>query len=389
MLIRSSFAQYSKLLREFIQSHSRGEATSEGPCPAEIDRQFEQFALELFALQFQHNSAYRQICQGRDLIPDRIRHWPEIPCVPATAFKEWELTSLAAAERTTVFYSSGTTEQRRSRHFHNRESLLLYEASSLPWFQIHFLPTLELSQESLKGRRALQPRFVILTPSPASAPHSSLVHMFDTARRAFGSHDSVFTGVIDTPGLWKLDMTGTASAIRKTISAARPIALLGTAFSFVQLLDHLVKSGIRWKLPAGSRALETGGYKGRSRSLPKKELHVLIRRHLGIPETHIICEYGMSELSSQAYDRAAGTDPSVFRFPPWARARIISPETGAEVADGETGLIQVFDLANVTSVMAVQTEDLAIRRGRGFELIGRAELAEPRGCSLMTSASVW
>jgi hypothetical protein len=165
--------------------------------------------------------------------------------------------------------------------------------------------------------------------------------------------------------------------------------LLGTAFSFVHLLDHLVESGIRWELPAGSRVLETGGYKGRSRSLPKKELHALIRGRLGIPETHIICEYGMSELSSQAYDRAAGTDPAVFRFPPWARARIISPETGAEVADGETGLIQVFDLANVSSVMAVQTEDLAIRRGRGFELIGRAELAEPRGCSLMASGPVW
>jgi len=91
MLIRSSFAQYSKLLREFIQSHSHGEATSEGPCPAEIDRQFEQLALELLALQFQHNSAYRQICQGRDIIPERIGHWPEIPSVPAIAFKEWEL----------------------------------------------------------------------------------------------------------------------------------------------------------------------------------------------------------------------------------------------------------------------------------------------------------
>ena len=72
----------------------------------------------------------------------------------------------------------------------------------------------------------------------------------------------------------------------------------------------------------------------------------------------------------------------LFRFPPWARVQIISPETGREVAEGETGLIRVFDLANVFSVMAIQTEDLGVRRGDGFELIGRAELAEPRGCSL-------
>ena len=74
-----------------------------------------------------------------------------------------------------------------------------------------------------------------------------------------------------------------------------------------------------------------------------------------------------------------------FRFPPWARVQIISPETGREVAEGETGLIRVFDLANVFSVAAIQTEDLGIRRGDGFELVGRAQLAEPRGCSLMTA----
>ena len=76
--------------------------------------------------------------------------------------------------------------------------------------------------------------------------------------------------------------------------------------------------------------------------------------------------------------------PRVFQFPPWARAQIVSPETGREVAEGETGLIRVFDLANVRSVMAIQTEDFGVRRGGGFELIGRAALAEPRGCSLMS-----
>jgi hypothetical protein len=98
----------------------------------------------------------------------------------------------------------------------------------------------------------------------------------------------------------------------------------------------------------------------------------------------------MSELSSQAYDlqvrnaeRGTRNEHRTFHFPPWARAQIISPETGRAVAEGETGLIRVVDLANVWSVLAVQTEDLGVRRGDGFELIGRAALAEPRGCSLM------
>jgi hypothetical protein len=76
------------------------------------------------------------------------------------------------------------------------------------------------------------------------------------------------------------------------------------------------------------------------------------------------------------------------RFPPWCRVQIISPETGCEAGEGETGLIRVFDLANVYSVMAIQTEDLGIRRSDGFELIGRAALAEPRGCSLMAAENL-
>ena len=232
--------------------------------------------------------------------------------------------------------------------------------------------------------------FIILTPSPALAPHSSLAHMFETARRSFGSQDSLFAGRTDADGGWTLDYDAAFGALRKATETRRPAVVLGTAFSFVQLLDCLAQNNLAFHLPAGSRVMETGGYKGRSRSLPRAELHALITRRLGIPSSRIVCEYGMSELSSQAYDwkarnedRGTRNAARIFRFPPWARARIVSPETGGEVAEGETGLIRVYDLANVRSLMAVQTEDLGVRRGSAFELIGRAALEEPRGCSLM------
>ena len=133
--------------------------------------------------------------------------------------------------------------------------------------------------------------------------------------------------------------------------------------------------------------METGGYKGRSRALSKERLHEWIGQVLGIAKNQIVTEYGMSELSSQAYNRVVGCAGGVFHFPPWAKAQIVSPETGVEAAEGETGLVRVFDLANVRSVMAIETEDLAVRRGDGFELIGRAAAAEPRGCSLALSES--
>jgi hypothetical protein len=386
-------------------------------------RDFNSLALELFALQFNYNAAYRKICEARGLAPGVVEHWTRIPAVPTSAFKELELTCLAPDERTAVFHSSGTTEQKPSRHFHNAESLAVYEASLWVWFEKRFLRSADsLSASSEKRGQAVRAPLVILTPSPMQAPHSSLVHMFETVRQKLGGASSLsrsaaipalssrrsrwggeggsraeFPGSIAADGSWVLDFDAALKALRESCANGKPLIMLGTAFSFVHLLDFLAEQDLRFQLPAGSRVMETGGYKNRSRSLPKAELHKLIAERLEVPPSHIICEYGMSELSSQAYDgraallrgqdwgRAAARPYRVFRFPPWARVQIVSPETGREVAEGETGLIRVFDLANVFSVMAIQTEDLGIRRAEHFELIGRATLAEPRGCSLMAA----
>ena len=93
------------------------------------NRQFSELALELFALQFENNAAYRKICQARGLTPKVVEHWTQIPAVPAGAFKELELSCIPPDERTAVFHSSGTTKQKPSRNFHCAESLAVYEAS--------------------------------------------------------------------------------------------------------------------------------------------------------------------------------------------------------------------------------------------------------------------
>lgn len=358
------FIEFNSRLEEFIAR-----------CRTD-DAQFNQLALELFALQFEHVAPYRQWCLARGAAPGAVAHWDSIPAVPAAAFKDFEMTSLPIGDRPVVLHSSGTTEQRPSRHFHNTHSLAVYESSLLPWFKSHLLPD------------AKRIGFMLLTPPPALAPHSSLVRMFECVRREFGSPDSMFAGETGTSGTWELNHELVVAALRQATVTRRPVALLGAAFSFVHLLDHLSEQELRFDLPPGSRVMETGGYKGRSRTLPKAELHARITDLLGVPDSQIVCEYGMSELGSQAYDRAAGNpapSPRIFRFPPWARARIVSPETGRKVGDNETGLIQIFDLTNLRSVMAIQTEDLGTRHEDGFELAGRAVRAEPRGCSLMMS----
>jgi hypothetical protein len=356
--------------------------------------QFDDVAVELFALQYQHNPAYRSLCNMSKTTPSKVcairgmtpsfaGRWTQVPFAPTGAFKVMELSCLAAEERTAVFHSSGTTEQKPSRHFHNIESLAVYETSLWKWFTQNFSDAGEL---------------VFLTPGTKAAPYSSLVHMFETVRQKISAPETAFAGNISADGSWEVDFTVTLQKLKTACSTGKPLTLLGTAFSFVHLLDHLAGNGLCFELPVGSRVMETGGYKNRSRILPKAELHALIIKQLGVTAESIVCEYGMSELSSQAYtvrndqclvtsrDQSLSSAASVhhFHFPPWARVQIVLPETGKEVAEGETGLIRIFDLANVFSVAAVQTEDLGIRRGDGFELVGRALMAEPRGCSLMS-----
>ena len=402
--MHKELSNFAARLREAIQGRDAAlRRPVDGARPPSLEPLFDPLALELFALQFQHNAAYRKICAARGRTPRTVEHWTQIPAVPTAAFKEPELTCLLPPERSAVFHSSGTTGQEPSRHFHCPASLELYETSLWSWFLASVLPGLRFSIHDF--------RLICLTPPPSQAPHSSLVHMFETIRQKMGgagvpASPTEFLGKIAADGSWELDFDAVLAALSPGSGTPdpRPHLLLGTAFSFVHLLDFLGEHNLRFQLPPGSRVMETGGYKNRSRSLTKMELHALIRERLGVPLENIICEYGMSELSSQAYasgapasSRRIFTDatkglagwkpalPVQLHFPPWARVQIISPETGREVADGETGLIRVLDLANVFSVMAVQTEDLGIRRGGGFELMGRARMAELRGCSLMSA----
>jgi len=328
------------------------------------DLDFEPLALELFRLQSRSVGPLHSLCESRGIDPDRLADWRQIPAMPTTMFKEFELTSLPADDRPYFFLSSGTTEQVRSRHFHNDTSMRLYERSLMTWF----------SPNVVEDRTFAH--MISLTPPPESVPNSSLVHMFDQVG------PTQFFGGLESDE-WVVDFE---ALIQKLEDAKGPVLLMGTAFSFVHVLDWMKSNHRELQLPPRSRVMETGGYKGRSRVIPKSELHRKIRIRFGIEEDDVLCEYGMSELSSQAYDTGRGNeDERRFRFPPWARALIVSPETGEEVADGEIGLLRIFDLANVWSVMAIQTEDLALKHGNEFELIGRFPEAEPRGCSL-TSA---
>jgi hypothetical protein len=328
---------------------------------------FNGWCRRIFDAQYRNNPIIQAWARRHSVTPSEAITWDQIPALPTDAFKENEITCIPERERTTVFHSSGTTGQEPSRHLHGIASLRLYERS--------------LRQGLFQcTRRDRFPELWSLTPPPEAAPHSSLAHMMGTLSQDPCPGSGRFWGRISPEG-WMVDIDGLATALGRL---DHPILLCGTAFNFVHVLDAQPRG--LWPLPEGSMILETGGYKGRSRVLPRSELHRALSGRFGISPESILTEYGMSELSSPGYSipTTEPEDHPLIQFPAWTRTRIVSPETGRPAAEGEMGLLQICDLANLWSAMMIQTADLARNDGGRIRLIGRSSTAEPRGCSLMS-----
>lgn len=353
------------------------------PLPAELlrcigtgepltDARFADLALRVFAYQYEYNTAYRAFCDRRGASPATVHAWRDIPAVPTDAFKAAPLLCGDPAGAEAVFQTSGTTAgtERRGRHY--LADLSLYRAAALRSFQLHLVPE----------RQPL--RVVSLVPSPRDAPASSLSFMVELVLEHWGAPHSGY--YVDAVGL---DAARVVDALREAGAAREPVCLLATSFALVHLLDHLRDAGQRISLPAGSRVMDTGGFKGRSRVISRAELYAAVRTRLGVDAAWCVNEYGMTEMSSQFYDGVAGAAPAevdqrLYRPPPWVRTAAVDPETLAPVPAGSRGVLRHWDLANLHSVLALQTADLGEERDNGFVVFGRATGAEARGCSLAT-----
>jgi acyl-CoA synthetase (AMP-forming)/AMP-acid ligase II len=361
------------------------------------EARFEALALELFRFQYDACTPYRRYCDALGRNPESVARANDVPPVPTGAFKEFALRCFPEEETILTFHTSGTaTDRPGALHL---DTLVLYEASLLASLRRCFLTDL----------RDARPTMRFLALSPAHAPHSSLTHMFATLAAAHGSEESGYD--LKPEGL---DLASLRRAVESARRRDRPIVIAGTSFAFVHFLDATEADALDateadalaaskadargaaqacdWRLPRGSRVLETGGFKGKSRELPREVLRTAIAARFGIPEQAVINQYGMTELGSQFYDSTLvdPTGPRRKLAPPWTRVRCVDPDSGQEVPSGEVGVVVIHDLANTGSVAAIQTADLGrvipAAAGEGFDVLGRAEGAELRGCGIAVEA---
>jgi len=312
------------------------------------DDHFNALALELHAFQKARCpviAAYAGVA-GWQKEP---AHWKEIPALPLEAFKRTRVTIFPEEATKHEFITSGTTGETRGRHF--MPNLDLYQTAVCAGWAEAGLPDL--------------PQLLLL-PTETEAPQSSLATMFGLLQRGRG---------ISQTGLWQEGHRLDAGQLRAcVVESAHPLCLAGTSLAFL----HLLETSDRIVLPAGSILMETGGFKGSGRQIEKRELYGQLQEFFGLQTDRIWNEYGMTELSSQFYTNDLG---NVHRSGHWVRAMVVDPATGEEAKEGATGVLRLYDLANLFSCLAVETRDLAIRRGEEFELIGRDPAALPRGCS--------
>jgi hypothetical protein len=312
------------------------------------EEDFQDLALEIFRYQFKTNTIYRAWSEALNRHPENVRTMHDIPFLPIRHFKETEVKS-GTAESECVFSSSGTTGAITSRH--HIYDLTLYRESILKGFELAYGKPEEYC-------------IIGLLPAYLERSGSSLVWMTELLIQESKHPDS---------GFYLYNHDELKNLLRKLEDCNQKIWLIGVSFALIDFsLTHP-------STPSSIYVIETGGMKGRRREMIREELHATIKS--GWSLRRIDSEYGMTELLSQAWM----LDEKHFNCPPWMKVLIRESDNPlAYASEGKTGGINVIDLANLDSCAFIETADLGrIIANKGFEVLGRFDHSDVRGCNLM------
>jgi hypothetical protein len=340
-----------------------------------LDTERDALLADLARLQAEHVAPFSRLCAARGARFDR---GPDAwPALPTDVHRHARVSLFAEGGDVRVFRTSGTTHGARGEH--PFVDLAPYHRAAMIGARHAFLPSGPFD-------------LLVLAADPARQPDSSLGHMIGLfaeeargrdpeARVAFVLEgDHIATGAM-------------ARAIDEANARTRRLVVCGTSFAFVFAEDLFAADvGARgFTLPEGSRVMYTGGFKGRSRVLDEDALRGVIGARFGVPDDHLVSEYGMTELSSQLWSRERIASPRAARdgllwIPPWLRVTPVDPVSLEPVAEGERGILRFDDAANLDSCVSIQTADVGLlvrTDGRpALRLFGRDPTAVPRGCSL-------
>ena len=311
---------------------------------------FSKLALQIFQYQYQNNEVYREYCDHLKINVKQVESIEKIPFLPVEFFKTREVTSCSGPYEK-IFTSSGTTGAITSKHF--VKDLSLYEYAYKKAFKQFYGDIGEYC-------------ILALLPSYLEREGSSLVEMSKGLMDESHHTDN---------GFYLNDYDKLGDTLKKLEDQKQKTILIGVTFA---LLDFAEKHPMKL---SHTVIMETGGMKGRRKEMTREEVHTKLKESFYISNVH--SEYGMTELLSQAYSKGDGK----YFCPPWMKIMIRDQFDPFNHLDlGKTGGINIIDLANADSCAFIETKDLGkTYRDGGFEVIGRFDNSDIRGCNLMVS----
>jgi len=317
------------------------------------EEDFRIACLETFLYQYENVEIYRKFVDYLNINPSSIKEISEIPFLPIEMFKNHlVLDKNSTAEN--YFQSSGTTQMNRSKHY--IADFSLYKQSIYKSF------------EEFIGKPE-DYIFLGLLPNYSENPHSSLIYMIDfLIKKSNKPMNGYF--LYNHQELFDLLQT----------LADKKVILFGVSFALLDFLDFCNSSSQTLQLSNTLKVIETGGMKGRKEEMTKDELLKIFKQ--GFRTDKIFSEYSMTELLSQAYSLGE----NVYKSPSWMRILIRNTEDPfSYIDDGRTGAINIIDLANRHSCSFIATQDLGRLENDTFQVLGRIDHSDIRGCSLLVS----
>jgi hypothetical protein len=312
-------------------------------------KDFNDLARHIFYYQAKYNAVYAKFLQLIDIRPQQIEKIEDIPYLPIEFFKTHMVSCSDIDEDCFCFTSSSTTGTGLSKHF--IPNIELYHKAFIQSFQYQYGKIKDFT-------------FRFLLPSYLEREGSSLVYMA-TEMLKISKKGGFYIHNFDK---LQMDLMADKKSKRKTIMLGVSYALLDFSENYSMDLSDII-------------VMETGGMKGQRKEMVREELHGILKHNLNCSQ--IASEYGMTELLSQAYSKENG----LFNCPPWMRisvAQTTDPLKNEGI--GKSGLIQVMDLSNIDSCCFIGTSDLGkVYENGTFEVLGRFDHSEARGCNLMVS----
>ena len=304
--------------------------------------------LRTYRFQYEQNGLYRSWCDRLRRTPTEVRYLEDIPALPVSFFKT-DRVMTTEFEPEVFFRSSGTTGTTGS--FHYVRELALYQSSYNKCFRLMYG---DPADWCILG----------LLPSYLERGDSSLVNMVQGLMQQSGH---------ELGGFFLQNEEELANRLGRLEAAGQKTLLLGVTYALLDFAE---------RFPMDLRhtvVMETGGMKGRREELTREEVHSRLKKSFGLSGVH--SEYGMTELLSQAYSKGGGR----FVCPPWMRVLVRDERDPLVVSTEGEGVLQVVDLANQYSCSFIATEDVGCVYGDGsFEVWGRLDQADLRGCSLLS-----